>query len=292
MEDFQDALEDCRLHDLGFKGPKYTWNNGRPRRDYTVERLDRAVANMEWSDVWRDVGVDIMTCCSSDHLLLLLNFEKKKKKGKFNGKKWRPFRYETGWSKCGDFKKIVQESWAVRFPTKDPWTVFRTKQHGCQRVIKKWVKKQKQPTEKYILEKTTELGKIQEQANPVNVQMEKALKEEINVLMEQEELKWRQRAKENWLRDGDRNTKYFHTCANQRQRRNRIEQVVDRLGRTCTSQATMEQAFIDYYQHLFTSANPHDIDDCTKAIEGRLADATKISLIAAYSEDEVYRALM
>jgi hypothetical protein len=51
MEDFQRALEDCRLHDLGFKVPKYTWNNGRPRRESTLERLDRVVAKMEWSDI-------------------------------------------------------------------------------------------------------------------------------------------------------------------------------------------------------------------------------------------------
>ena len=47
MKDFQRVLEDARLHDIGFKGLKYTWNNSHPRREYIVERLDRVVANME-----------------------------------------------------------------------------------------------------------------------------------------------------------------------------------------------------------------------------------------------------
>lgn len=27
IEDYKCALEDCELTDLGFHGPKYTWNN-------------------------------------------------------------------------------------------------------------------------------------------------------------------------------------------------------------------------------------------------------------------------
>jgi hypothetical protein len=68
-------------------------------------------------------------------------------------------------------------------------------------------------TEKYIKEKTAKLGKIQEEADPNKTPMEKELKKEILDMLEQEELKWRQQAKEDWLRDGDRNTKYFHASA-------------------------------------------------------------------------------
>jgi hypothetical protein len=47
MIDFQEALEDSHLCDLGFKGPKYTWNNGREGEAFTKERLDRATATTE-----------------------------------------------------------------------------------------------------------------------------------------------------------------------------------------------------------------------------------------------------
>jgi hypothetical protein len=65
-----------------------------------VERLDGAVANLEWSDTWRDVGVETLACCSSDHLPLLLSMNKSGALGKKN---WRPFRFEAGWPKMGDF---------------------------------------------------------------------------------------------------------------------------------------------------------------------------------------------
>jgi exonuclease III len=181
MEDFQRGLEDARLHDLGFNGPKYTWNNGRPGRDYTVERLDRAVANTEWRDIWRDAGVEILVCCSSDHLPVLLKLQRLISHGR---KKWRPFRYKVGWSKRGDFKKIIQEAWEVKIPSREPWVGFKRKLQKCKKVIQRWVQKSKPPTEKYIKEKTTELAKIQEEANPMKAHEEKELREEIQTLLE------------------------------------------------------------------------------------------------------------
>jgi exonuclease III len=289
MEDFQRGLEDARLHDLGFKGPKFTWNNGRPGREYTVERLDRAMANTEWRDNWRDAVVETLVCCSSDHLPLLLILQRPKIHGRKN---WRPFRYEAGWSKRGDFNKIIQEAWEIKTPTRMPWVDFKRKLQKCKKVIQQWVQKSKPPTEKYIKEKTTELAKIQEEANPLKMHVEKEIREEIHTLLEQEEIKWKQRAKEDWLRDGDRNTKYFHACANHRQRKNRIDHIEDRLGRECEDATSVEKAFVEYFKFLFTSSNAHDTSECTDAIEGRLTESMKAGLTAIYTEDEIHRALM
>jgi hypothetical protein len=67
-------------------------------------------------------------------------------------------------------------------------------------------------SEKYFKEKSYALAKIQEVVNPRNLQVEKELKKEIHDMLEQDDIKWRQRAKEAWLREGDRNTKFFHAC--------------------------------------------------------------------------------
>lgn len=75
----------------------------------------------------------------------------------------------------------------------------------------------------------------------------KNLKDEIDGLLEQENLKWRQHAKEDWLRNGDRNTKYFHTCARQRKRRNSVEQIRDEEGHLYPEPTDIEAAFASYY---------------------------------------------
>jgi hypothetical protein len=244
---------------------------------------------MEWSETWRAVGVEVLTCCSSDHLPLLLSLNRSG--GQVKNRR-RPFRFEVGWAKNEEIKKLIHETWAERGPSHDPWVGFKRKIHKSQRVIKKGVKKSQPLTKKLIIEKTTKLAAIQKEDNPLNMQVEKELKEELYVMLEQEELKWRQRAKENWLRDDNRNTKYVHACASQRHRRNWVERIVDKLGRTCDTSIAVEQAFMEYYQDLFTLSMPQDIDACTDAVESRLTTYLKNDLTATYIEAEVHRALM
>ena len=50
----------------------------------------------------------------------------------------------------------------------------------------------------------------------------KALTKEIKKLMDKEEVMWHQRAKNDWLKFGDQNTKYFHYRATERNKRNFI----------------------------------------------------------------------
>jgi hypothetical protein len=56
-----------------------------------------------------------------------------------------------------------------------------------------------------------------------------ALRKQLNSLFEKEEKMWRQRSRSLWLANGDRNTKYFHSKATQRRRRNHIHGLRDNL---------------------------------------------------------------
>jgi hypothetical protein len=49
MDQCMNALDECYLKDLGYKGSMHTWTNGRHDENFIKERLDRAVANIEWT---------------------------------------------------------------------------------------------------------------------------------------------------------------------------------------------------------------------------------------------------
>lgn len=98
------------------------------------------------------------------------------------------------------------------------------------------------------------------------------LKFEIHNLLEQKEAKWKQRAKEDWLCNGDRNTRYFHAYATQKKRRSVVEQIQNEVGRVCSSQSEIDEAFVSYYSHLFTSARPKNIEWCTTSISSKVSE--------------------
>lgn len=63
-----------------------------------------------------------------------------------------------------------------------------------------------------------------------NIAAQKELLMRIELLLEQEEIVWVQRARLNWLRHGDRNTSFFQNFATTRKRRNTIRGLVDDQG--------------------------------------------------------------
>jgi hypothetical protein len=57
MELFRDVLTHCDLTDLGFCGIPYTFDNGRAGGANVRVRLDRAIVDSAWRDMFNDVKV-------------------------------------------------------------------------------------------------------------------------------------------------------------------------------------------------------------------------------------------
>ncbi|KAL5775024.1 hypothetical protein ACOSP7_012581 [Xanthoceras sorbifolium] len=66
----------------------------------------------------------------------------------------------------------------------------------------------------------------------------------INDRMEQF---WRQRSRAMWLKEGDRNTRFFHSKATQRRRRNRIVGLMGDDGRWRDKIEEIERVVVDFY---------------------------------------------
>jgi len=51
------------------------------------------------------------------------------------------------------------------------------------------------------------------------------VKKELSTVRKSIDIFWRQRAKQQWIEDGDRNTKFFHQVANRRRKFNAIHKI-------------------------------------------------------------------
>jgi len=77
MEAFRDMLQFCELHDIGFKGLPWTYDNGLSGRRNVKVRLDRAVATDSWSNLFERAEVEHLVSPCSDHCPLLLQLGRK-----------------------------------------------------------------------------------------------------------------------------------------------------------------------------------------------------------------------
>lgn len=80
-------------------------------------------------------------------------------------------------------------------------------------------------------------------------------------------------------------------CANQRRRVNYISQVADERGNQCTTLDEVGRAFIEYYQHFFSTSGPRGFDKCLAALEVRVTQEMNEQLVKEFTTVEVSWAL-
>lgn len=83
----------------------------------------------------------------------------------------------------------------------------------------------------------------------------------LNRLLEQEEQFWRQLSNENWVKLGDRNTKYFHQKANRRQKRNCLYRLMDDNGCWHEDRSGMDEVMVLYFKKMFRSSGVANFED-------------------------------
>lgn len=91
------------------------------------------------------------------------------------------------------------------------------------------------------------------------------LKEELRILLVQEEKLWQQRAKTAWLKDGDQNSRFFHSRASHRFRRNEILKLQRDDGSWCEEEHQIATLFVNYFTSLFRSDVP-DINNMDEVL--------------------------
>ena len=71
---FREYIDICKLMDLGFQGPKFTWTNKHPNWHNNIkERLDRSLINAKWKSLFPQAELLHLPRTKSNHCPVLLN---------------------------------------------------------------------------------------------------------------------------------------------------------------------------------------------------------------------------
>ncbi|XP_042952207.1 uncharacterized protein LOC122289289 [Carya illinoinensis] len=162
IEAFRKVVEICGLHDLHSQGQRFTWSNNKSGREFTKERIDRAMVNKEWNELFSSASCTALATIKSDHSPLYIN-----KQNSGNGKRKRRtcFRYEANWDLKEECTKVVEKAWKAAKMGGEGANSMRQKLEHCQRGLLQWNQKEKLHKHKDINRSLDKISHLQEIGN-------------------------------------------------------------------------------------------------------------------------------
>lgn len=128
--------------------------------------------------------------------------------------------------------------------------------------------------------------------NPYLLDKDLKLNTELRTLLDQEEVFYAQKARANWLKLGDKNTKYFHTQAFRR-KRNQITRIRDPNGLWVEGDV-LHHTFIQAFKLRFTAdqiPNPLLMSNFLQVVEPCITSQDNVNL-APVSDSEMEYAVL
>ncbi|WMV54051.1 hypothetical protein MTR67_047436 [Solanum verrucosum] len=169
---------------------------------------------------------------------------------------WRKsyFKFETWWLKVEGFKEKVREWWESFNVNGRPGYILAEKLKMLKAKLKEWSKTNKgnwKQRKKDILSQISSWETIQEQRPLTDDELiqKTHLGMKFEEVAKQKEIAWKQRSRIQWLKKGDKNTKFFHRIATSHKRFNSMEQL-EVEGEITKDQIRIKEAAQEFYKNL------------------------------------------
>ncbi|XP_075645171.1 uncharacterized protein LOC142616189 [Castanea sativa] len=199
----------------------------------------------------------------------------------------KPFKFESMWLIDEQCKEVVHSAWDIG-PMGNQMENVLLKVSNCQSLLSTWNKEVFRNVCILLAQKRKQLVKA-EASSMVgsNHDRVKSLSEEIKNLMKLEECMWSQRAKSDWLKYGDQNTKYFDCRSLKRNKRNFIVGLKNEVRDWIENEGKIGDMIVNYYLVLFTSSNPLSLDSVLCGVEPRVSPSMNVDLDRPFEASEV-----
>ncbi|KAL9460747.1 hypothetical protein AB3S75_003870 [Citrus x aurantiifolia] len=230
ISEFRKVIQECDLKDLGCSWYPFTWSNRRYGPHFIEERLDRFLGSIEWTQRFQDDAAKNLVSWCSDHSPVMLDVIGRGNGGQNHRRTLSRVHYEDFWSTYDECRGIIQRNWAEIGSWSGSNTVqlFQKTSKNSLAELMLWSKRAFGDSKKKLEKLRNRLEELQgHNRQYVKGEEVKSIKRKIHHLVLNEEIYWKQRSRADWLAEGDKNTRYFHSKASSRKRKNKIWGVED-----------------------------------------------------------------
>ncbi|KAL4379926.1 hypothetical protein GQ457_02G020200 [Hibiscus cannabinus] len=281
---FLDFLDVSGMIELPIKGGRYTWTNMRSNSGSIAERLDKVIMSNEWSMAFpKAIGI-LEAAVASDHNPIVVLLEGLKRRRK------RDFKFETRWLLEEECSTNVKEAWAENTGGQCQSNLNR-RLRNTRIKLQKWSGMKYGNSRRTVEEIKRQLLDLQKL--PLTHQIKEeiyALKQELQKLWESEERHWHQRARVNWIKYGDRNTKFFHATTIQRYRQNAIVKIKDEADNWVEEEQKIFSIFQNHFRKLYCKEEAIDVQSLSDVVPVLITEAVNSSLSKEVTVEEIKKA--
>ncbi|KAE8770008.1 retrotransposon protein [Hordeum vulgare] len=192
------------------------------------------------------------------------------------------------WERDPKLPDIISKAWARSRPGGDLGNVSASLK-TVMADLRTWSKENFGQMEKQVATLQKELENLQ--LNDADRVLIRQKMQQLDELLYREEMMWLQRSRIVWLKEGDRNTKYFHRQAVWRVRRNNIRRLQKEDGSWCNSPSEMERMAASYFKEVYTKDPTLDPVAVLDVLEPKVSADTNEHLLVPYSDTEISDAL-
>ncbi|XP_077249123.1 uncharacterized protein LOC143888562 [Tasmannia lanceolata] len=241
-----DGAWECMRLEISWSNP--SWNNRSCTGNLKLRRLDRALVNEEWLQVFPTSYVQYKNPGLSDHSPIIVLTSPVHNTG------GKPFKFHNMWLSDTSLYEVVERAWNSKIRGNPIFIIFK-KLQGTKRAIKYWNRNSFRRVDILAPQIRKTLDEIQTKVavDPRNSCLrdeEKAIREKFIRIAKQEESLFHQNSRVNWLNLGDSNTEFFHSAKSMRRNQNQIQAIEDQNGEFCTEPQGIADILVNHFSCL------------------------------------------
>ncbi|XP_024006491.1 uncharacterized protein LOC112083001 [Eutrema salsugineum] len=200
----------------------------------------------------------------------------------------RRFHFDKRLIQQKDFKDYVTRGWNSSSLSENKFITDQIRE--CRKSLALCRRNSKLSSAKKIESLQLELDHALQSTGSTRQRIPYIQKELVNAYRD-EELYWKQKTRNAWLKEGDRNTRFYQVCKKARFSRNRIHTIHDDVGRQYKGDKEVGKHAEAFFKKIYSSSNHPVNAQIFEGFTSSVSDTVNSSLTKDFSDKEIFDAV-